>query len=160
MKILLLGLMIGTGANPGRPTPAPATALGASACLSANSYTAGEIAAIKQFIGATDSLGVDFRASVSIPVVADSSIRVEHDSGKCARALATYNAAMDLGVAPASRIYLIRVGTRYVGSNPAVRTGGDDAGIAQIVMDATFSVKAVYFRFETIPRSVKDGDAR
>ena len=117
-----------------------------SACYPADAYTARQISTLKGIFASTDTLVVAWRQStVHLLPVADSAIEVVSDSTKCSRALATFNRAVNLGGATATRLYLIRAGVMYVASNPAL-TPGDGELPSQLVLDSTFAHVATYGR--------------
>ena len=113
------------------------------ACYPADAYTDRQITVLKGTFSSNDPKNIQFLANTHLVAVADTAIEVVSDSTKCARALTTFNSNMDLDTA-LTRIYLIRAGNAYVGSNPNVHMGREWS--EQLVMDSSFAYLATYLR--------------
>jgi hypothetical protein len=98
---------------------------------------------LKGILRSNDAKDIQFRANAHLVTVADTAIEVVSDSKKCARALRTFNRNMDLDTA-LTRIYLIRAGRVYIGSNPNVHAGRE--WTEQLIMDSSFVYLAGYLR--------------
>jgi hypothetical protein len=112
-------------------------------CYPADDYTDRQTAALKDVFHSSGPSVRQFLANTHLVAVADSAIEVMSDSTKCARALKTFNARVDLDTA-LTRIYLIRAGNFFVGSNPNVHVGRE--WTEQLVMDKSFVHIATYLR--------------
>ena len=114
-----------------------------TACYPADTYTDFQLTHLKGILRSNDPGLLQFRANTHLAPVADTALEVVTDSKKCARALRTFNRNMDLDTV-LTRIYLIRAGNVYIGSNPNVHTGRE--WTEQLVMDSSFVYLAGYLR--------------
>ena len=112
-----------------------------TACIASDSYTAYQVANLRAIATATNPAAIAWRERVHLPAAPDTAVMVVSDSTTCARGLAAYNKAiLDTTV---SSLYLIRVGTAYVGSNPKLRVG---EFVQLVVFDSSFALQSVYLK--------------
>lgn len=137
MKILLLAasaslmLAVGNSAS-GRPVQRMT-----SVCAATDSYATGEVSSFRNIVRSSDPDTVAWRNVVHLPAAADTDVVAVSDSTTCARGLAAYNSA--LSDTTVSSVYLIRVSTSYVASNPQLRTG---EYVQHFVFDSAFVLRS------------------
>jgi hypothetical protein len=112
-------------------------------CHAPDAYTAFQTDYIKTLVTSVDTLNVQIRNRVHLPAVPDTAVVVESDSSRCAQGLVAYNHEANLENGPATTLYLIRVGSTYVASNPSFPAG---EYVAQFVFDSAFTYKATYLK--------------
>jgi hypothetical protein len=109
--------------------------------MPADTYTSSQIAHLRSVVTSTNSTAIAWRNIVHLPAVADTAVVVVSDSITCASGLAAYNAAIEDTVV--TSLYLMRVGSIYVGSNPNLRVG---EFVQNFVFDSGFVLRSQYMR--------------
>jgi len=118
MLVLALKVMTFVALDNGRTAPQP---LPASPCMAADAYTRFHVASLREIVRSTDPDTVEWRTTIQLPAASDSSVVVVSDSATCARGLAAYNSV--ISDTTVTSLYLIRVSTVFVASNPKLRAG-------------------------------------
>jgi hypothetical protein len=101
-----------------------------SACRPADSTSAEVVGWVTGIVTGTDSVAVQQRQAMQLPSVSTSQISYVTDSRICSKMVAPYNAnvgfqppASGPGEAPSNQLHVVKVGTMYVVTDPALRAG-------------------------------------
>src|SRR4051812_27013768 len=140
LKLALLSLVMTIGVTP--PSQV-AVHQSTTNCLGPDVYSRNILRSLKELGTSNDPAWVSIRNGSNVPSVADSaSVVAVMDSTKCAMATAAFNTKLD--TLPVTDVYLFRVGSVFVVSNPNRRP--DTEYTAQLVMDSTFNYLGFFLK--------------
>ena len=115
-----------------------------SGCLGPDNYSATLTNSLKEAATSNAPWAVALRANTHLPQIGDSAVMVVSDSTKCAAATIAYNDEVRSAGATVSDVYLFRVGSAFVASNPSNTNGREFT--ENLVMDSTFTAIGVIVR--------------
>jgi len=112
-----------------------------TACRGPDAYTSYHVGHLKQVARNTNAKAAAWRNNVHLP--ADTTISVASDSATCASALTAYNADAELGGESASFVYVLKMGSVFIVSNPTYKSGEFDS---HFVYSDQFQLLATYLK--------------
>ena len=115
-----------------------------SACRPADATSTRMVQWLTAVVTGTDSTLVQLRTRMKLPQVAASQITYVTDNRICSKLVAPYNAETVMqdasgSVPPSGKLYVVKVGTVYVASDP-IKTTGEYA--QYVTLDGKFRVLA------------------
>jgi hypothetical protein len=115
-----------------------ASATAQSACLPQDAGMSQRISATNRLLASSDSGAIRAREHQQLSAVADSSVQAVTTDSICVAARDSYNAALPPAAQQAGRrVYVIRVGNRYLVEDPTLKFG--EFGM-MMVLDDSFVV--------------------
>jgi hypothetical protein len=118
------------------------SATGQSACLPSDLGMSQRISATSRLLASSDSSDIRAVQHKQLSAVRDSSVQAVTTDSICAAARDSYNAALPSAVQQAGRrVYVIRVGNRYLVEDPTVMFG--EFGMV-MVLDDSFAVLGMF----------------
>jgi hypothetical protein len=101
-----------------------------SVCRPADAESALVLAWVKGIVTGTDSASLRQRTAMQLPQVSASQVTYVTDATTCSKVLTPYAASIGFkapatgpGEVPSGKLYVVKVGTVYVATDPALRAG-------------------------------------